>query len=150
MNNQGVQLITGQLVEEVAAKAAQSPRLRTNYNFHRSAAENPHRFLNILLRDTYVRPHRHIDPPKDETFLVLEGAAAIVLFNDAGSVTDCYKLGADSVQGHLWGADIAAGIWHTLFPLTARAVCFEVKPGPWDPGTDKDFAIMGAPGRGPC
>lgn len=137
---EGVQLITGQLIEEVAAKAAQSPRLRMNHNFHSCAAENPHRFLNILLRDTYVRPHRHLDPAKDETFLVLEGAAAAILFNDAGQITEWHILGAESCQGHVWGMDIAAGLWHTLLPVSARAVCFEVKPGPWDPGTDKDFA----------
>lgn len=140
MSDESIQLIHGKLFEAVAAKAAVSSRRRMNHNFHASATDNPHRFLNVLLRETYVRPHRHLDPPKAETFLVLEGAAAVVLFDDSGKVTDRHELGRMSANGHLWGIDIAPGVWHTLFSLTDRAVCFEVKPGPWDPTTDKDFA----------
>jgi cupin fold WbuC family metalloprotein len=135
-----VQLITEELVEAVAQKAAESTRLRMNHNFHASATDNPHRFLNVMLRDTYVRPHRHLQPPKAETFLVLEGAAVIVLFDDFGNINARHELGTVTESGRVWGVDIGPGLWHTLFPLTDRAVCFEVKPGPWDPVTDKDFA----------
>jgi cupin fold WbuC family metalloprotein len=58
-----------------------------NYNFHQSAEENPHRFLNVLLKGTYVRPHRHLTPPKAESFLILEGVIEVFLFDDAGVVT---------------------------------------------------------------
>jgi cupin fold WbuC family metalloprotein len=140
MLTRGVQLIDQDLFETVAAKAALAARRRVNHNFHPSAQANPHRFLNVLLEGTYVRPHRHLDPPKDETFLVLEGAAAVLLFNDSGEVTATHCLGMSSEHGHLWGIDIAAGIWHTILALSPRVICFEVKPGPWDPATDKDFA----------
>jgi cupin fold WbuC family metalloprotein len=145
MASDDVQLIDGDLLEAVALKAAQSARLRMNHNFHASAQANPHRFLNVLLEGTYVRPHRHLDPPKDEAFLVLEGAAAVLLFNDTGEMTASYSLGKASDRGHLWGIDIAAGVWHTILALTPRVICFEVKPGPWDPATDKDFAAWAPP-----
>ena len=139
-------LISGTLIDAVARSAANSPRRRWNHNFHSSAADNPHRFLNVLIEGTYIQPHRHSNPPKPETFVVLEGAAEVILFDDAGAVTQRYRLGEDSADGYLWGVDIPAGIWHTILPRTARAVCFEVKPGPWDPSTDKEFAPW-APGE---
>ena len=41
-------------------------------------------------------------------------------------------------------ADIRAGVWHTLVAMETGTVIFEVKPGPYSPLTDKDFA-RGAP-----
>lgn len=135
-----VKLISGALFETVAALASSSPRLRMNHNFHSSPADNPHRFLNVLLRGTYIRPHRHLAPPKSESFLVLEGIADVILFDDHGAITARYRLGAESPEGHLWGVDLPPGVWHTVVPRTTRVVCFEVKPGPWIPATDKEFA----------
>jgi cupin fold WbuC family metalloprotein len=135
-----VQPITSALFDKVATLAAESPRLRMNHNFHAGMADNPHRLLNVLLRETYVRPHRHSDPPKAESFLVLEGVADVILFDDDGDVKARYRLGEESAEGRLWGVDIAPGVWHTILPRSARVICFEVKPGPWIPATDKEFA----------
>jgi cupin fold WbuC family metalloprotein len=142
-----VKLITTGLFEEVADLAASSPRRRMNRNFHEAAADNPHRFLNVLLRGTYIQPHRHCAPPKSETFLVLEGVAEVFLFDDTGAITARYSLGADTPRGRLWGVDIPPSVWHTILPRTERVVCFEVKPGPWEPATDKNFAPW-APAEG--
>jgi len=135
-----VKVISASLVDDVASRAAASPRLRMNHNFHTGSEDNPHRFLNILLEGTYIRPHRHSDPPKAESFLVLEGVAEVILFDDTGAVTKRYTLGAGSDEGHVWGVDLPPGVWHTILPRTSRVVCFEVKPGPWSPATDKEFA----------
>ena len=133
-----VQLIDRALFEQVAAAAARSPRKRLNHNFHAGPDDNPHRFLNVLLKGTYIRPHRHLHPPKAETFLVLEGRAAILSFTDDGEVTARFELAPDS-DGPC-GADLAPGVWHTVVALSERVVCFEVKPGPWEPAFDKEFA----------
>ena len=135
-----VKLISAALIDRVTGLASASPRRRMNHNFHSGPADNPHRFLNILLRGTYIRPHRHSAPPKAESFLVLEGAADVILFDDGGAITARYRLGAESPEGRLWGIDLPPGVWHTILPTTARAVCFEVKPGPWEPSSDKEFA----------
>jgi cupin fold WbuC family metalloprotein len=135
-----VKLISAGLFETVADLAAASPRRRRNHNFHESAEENPHRFLNVLLRGTYIRPHRHSAPPKSETFLVLEGVAEAILFDDSGAITARHRLGVETAGGRVWGIDLPPGVWHTVLPRTDRAVCFEVKPGPWVPANDKEFA----------
>jgi cupin fold WbuC family metalloprotein len=135
-----VKLISASLFDTVAALAETSPRLRMNHNFHSDPADNPHRFLNVLLRGTYIRPHRHFAPPKSESFLVLEGRADVILFDNDGAITARYQLGADSPEGRLWGVDISPGVWHTILARTRRVVCFEVKPGPWAAANDKEFA----------
>ena len=97
--------------------------------------ENPHRFLNVMLKGTYVAPHRHLDPPKAESFLVLEGRLAFFTFDDAGRNASTHILGPDAV-----GIDVVPGIWHSMTPLTDHAICYEVKPGPYVAASDKEFA----------
>lgn len=136
------QLLTDALFDEVLARAEASPRRRTNHNFHASLADNPHRFLNVMLRDTYVRPHRHLDPPKPEAFLVLRGALDVLLFDDDGSITDRFAL---SQEGPARGVDLIPGLWHSLVVRSPHAVIYEVKPGPYDPADDKEFAAWAPP-----
>jgi len=135
-----VQLISERLFDTVADGAAASLRRRMNHNFHEGPEDNPHRFLNVLLRGTYIRPHRHSAPPKSETFIVLEGVADAILFDDDGAITARHALGGKTSEGRLWGIDLPPGVWHTVVARTERVVCFEVKPGPWVPATDKEFA----------
>lgn len=143
----GVQLITTGLFAELEPKAAASDRRRINHNFHGGPGDNPHRMLNVLLRGTYVRPHRHVTPPKSEAFLPLTGRVGIVCFDDDGTVAVHYELDA---AGPVRGIDLAAGVWHTVLTLTDVSVCYEVKPGPWEPASDKDFAAWAPPEGGPA
>ena len=132
---QRIQLVDSTLIASLIERARQSPRRRVNHNFHAGMDDNPHRFLNVMLEGTYVTPHRHQDPPKSESFLVLEGRVALFTFRPGGEVDSIQVLGGDPV-----GADLAPGVWHTIAVLTPYAVCFEVKPGPYSAANDKDFA----------
>lgn len=138
-------MIDAAVIGETLRRARESPRRRCNYNFHDADSDELHRFLNVLLQGTYVAPHRHVTPPKGETFLLLEGTAAVVCFDDAGSVTDRILLGGPEAVPKGWrgggfGVDVGPAVWHTITALSPHAVCFEVKLGPWDPATDKEFA----------
>ena len=144
------QLLTDSLIQSVVHKASQSPRLRMNHNFHAGPEDNPHRFLNVFLHGTYVAPHRHKNPPKAESFIILEGYVAFFLFADDGKLQETVVLGSgpmpEMAARHLagkpvaHGIDLAPGVWHSLTALSPYAVTYEVKPGPWDPKTDKEFA----------
>ena len=136
-----VQLITNELLEDLRTKAKLSPRLRVNHNFHQRPEDTVHRFLNVLIKGTYVRPHRHVTPPKSETLILLEGELDLLIFDDAGTIGNRSRLSGTASEGQFRGADIAPGIWHTVLVLTDHAICFEIKPGPWiDGSNDKDFA----------
>jgi cupin fold WbuC family metalloprotein len=139
-----VKQITTHLIGDLVAKAWDSPRRRVNHNFHNSFDENPNRFLNVMVEQTYVAPHRHLDPPKPESFVVLEGRVGFLMFDDQGNITERYV--AESGTECL-GIDMAPGVWHSLVVLSGYAVLYEVKPGPYVPATDKDFATW-APREG--
>jgi cupin fold WbuC family metalloprotein len=130
------QLITQALLDQTLTRAKASARLRMNHNFHASDAANLHRFLNALVYGTYVTPHRHVTPPKPEAFLVLAGQVALFVFDDAGEILHCYRLGEEG----LLGVDLEPGRWHSIAALSPSAVLYEVKPGPYVPLSDKDFA----------
>lgn len=132
---QGIQLLDAALIATLLERARQSPRRRTNHNFHAGPQDNPHRFLNVMLEGTYVAPHRHRDPPKSEAFLVLEGRAAVFTFHEDGAIDSIEALGGATV-----GIDLPPDTWHTIVVLTTYAVCYEVKPGPYSPANDKEFA----------
>lgn len=138
------QLIHRSLFATLLAKAGDAPRQRVNHNFHATLEDNPHRFLNVMLRDSYFTPHRHLHPPKAESFLVLEGELALFIFEEDGKIRECHLIGRDLPAQ---GIDIAPGLWHTLLVLSDHCICFEVKPGPYKQSTDKEFAPW-APAEG--
>jgi cupin fold WbuC family metalloprotein len=99
-----VKLIDRDLFRHLLAAAWRSPRRRVNHNFHASLQDNPHRFLNVMLRGSYFTPHRHQSPPKSETFLVLEGRLAFVMFDDEGRIRQrrCWALISRPASGTRW------------------------------------------------
>ena len=48
------QYIDATLMDAVAEKARLSPRLRMNYNFHRSEDEPVNRLINVMHRGSYL------------------------------------------------------------------------------------------------
>ena len=129
--------ITREVVKGLADEAAGLPRLRKNLNYHTDYADPINRMLNALQPGTYVQPHRHRDPDKRETFIILSGKIAVLEFDDEGSITDHVIL--RPLTG-AYGVEIAAGVWHTLIILEHDSVIFEVKDGPYSPIDDKNFA----------
>jgi len=127
----------------VVAKAKAAPRLRMNDNLH--AMDDPiHRLLNATEPGTYVQPHRHGTPAKVETLAVIAGRGALVLFDDAGRVTETCVL---SPTGPTFVAEVPAGAWHTLIALAPGTVWFEVKAGPYTAPPAQDVATWApAPG----
>jgi cupin fold WbuC family metalloprotein len=129
---------------ELSAEAAAAERLRRNRNLHAGPEDPVQRMLNAFEPGTYVRPHRHGEPPKWELFVALQGRAAVLQLDAAGTVTERAEL---APGGALPGVEVPAGTWHTLVSLEAGTVLLEVKPGPFAPLADKDFAPW-APAEG--
>ncbi|MDR1645065.1 MAG: WbuC family cupin fold metalloprotein [Tannerellaceae bacterium] len=132
-----MKIIDEQLLDETTEKAKQSPRLRMNHNFHEHLDEPVHRLINAMEPGTYLRPHRHRNPDRDESFLILRGRVAIFIFNDQGNITEQFIL--DSRSG-VYGAEIKAGVWHGLIVLETGSVLYEVKNGPYAPVSPENFA----------
>ena len=130
-------LIDQALLDEVCAEAAASPRRRKNRNLHPTDDHPAHRLLNAMQPDSYIPPHRHLDPNKDETFVVLRGALGLIIFDDAGKATRAVRVGAGEAA---MGVDIAHGTWHTAVALEPDTVFLEAKAGPYLPFTGAERA----------
>lgn len=129
--------IDNQFISQTSEKAKNSARHRMNYNFHTKPDENIQRMLNALEPETYVRPHRHINPNKTEIFFVLRGKMVLIEFDDFGEITDYFVL--DPLHGN-FGCEVVAGVWHCLISLKSGSVAYEVKEGPFTPISDANFA----------
>jgi cupin fold WbuC family metalloprotein len=137
-------LIDAAVLGALSAEARAMPRLRKNLNLHASEAAPVNRLLNAMEPGTYIRPHRHLDPDKAETFAVLRGRFGLVLFDDGGKITRTAVLEAG---GDCVAADLPAGTWHTLVSLAPGTVMLEAKAGPYAPLTDLEKAPW-APAEG--
>ena len=132
-----MKVIDKQLLDETTERAKQSPRLRMNYNFHEALDDPVNRLLNAMEPNTYIRPHRHCNPDKNEIFLLLRGKVAVFLFDDTGRITDTLML--DPLNG-CYGAEIPPGVWHGLLVLESGSVIYEIKEGPFIPLTPENMA----------
>ena len=138
-----VHYVTGDQLDRLSAEAARRPRGRINFNFHE--IDDPYqRLLNVVQPGSYVQPHRHLDPPKAETFMVLRGEMALFVFDDRGTVLDARRIGPER---ETLLVDLRPGVWHSIAATRRDTVVFEAKNGPYDPRTDKEFASW-APAEG--
>lgn len=121
-------IIGKEILDELTAKAKESPRMRMNMNFHESLEEKCHRFLNALEPGTEVPIHHH--PTKDETFVLLRGKVRVTTHNDDGSIIENVML---SIAEGRYGMNIPKGVWHKVESLESGSVLFECKEGPFVP-----------------
>lgn len=125
------------LLDATTEKAEMSPRLRINHNFHDRPDAPVNRLLNALEPGTYIRPHRHLHPPKEEIFLLLRGQVQLFIFDEEGQVVETFRL--DPAAG-FYGVELEPGTWHSLVALEPGSVIYEIKEGPFTPLQPIDFA----------
>ena len=132
-----MKIISQAVFDQLSKDAVASERQRKNLNMHDDYADPCQRLFNAMEPGTYIRPHRHTDPPKPECFLAVRGRMLLVVFDDDGGVEQAVKFGDDcAVQA----IELPAGVWHSLIALEPGSLFFETKPGPYVPVSDKDFA----------
>lgn len=136
--------IDNRLLDDLVQQARGADRLRRNFNFHAAADEPSQRMLNAIEPGSYIRPHRHLDPPKSEAFLALRGTLAVIVFASDGRIEEVRCI---SPRSSCLGVELAPGQWHTVVALEPGTVCYETKPGPYLPLSENDFAPW-APAEG--
>jgi cupin fold WbuC family metalloprotein len=134
-------VIDDDLILNAVRMSRESPRGRIIQRLHQKDDDPLQRMLNAIQPGSYVRPHRHAEPPRDESTLVIRGAIGLVTFSESGEVAAHHLL----APGH--GVDLRAGILHTFFALEPDTVVFEAKAGPFCPVSEQDFAAF-APKEG--
>lgn len=129
--------VNKQLFNEIAKKAAESPRLRMNFDLRNDENELSQRMLNVLLPGTKSPIHRHTET--SETVVCLEGTCIERYYDNEGKETDCFSLSAGS---DLIGVQIPAGQFHSLEvpeEWKEKAVILEFKAGKFEPARTEDI-----------
>jgi len=137
-----LKLVSRALLDELAAKAAASPRARAHHNIHATPADPVQRFLVVAQGDSYFRPHRHAS--RSELALLLRGGVDVLLFDERGRVLARHAVG--EATGSI-AYETAQGVWHTVVPWSAGCAFLEIKEGPYDQATAVQFAEW-APAEG--
>jgi cupin fold WbuC family metalloprotein len=129
--------IDQKLFDTISAQAKAASRLRKNFNFHQTDGASCHRLLNALEMGSYIQPHRHLDPNKEETLIVVRGKLGALCFDEAGQVIHQVVLEAG---GPNVGLNTPIGVFHSFVALAPNSVIFEAKGGPYTPLTEQEKA----------
>jgi cupin fold WbuC family metalloprotein len=134
-----IRILDSSFLDRLSAEAAATPRRRKNFNLHAAHESPSQRFFNALCADTYVAPHPHLDPAKDETVVVLRGKLGVVIFAEDGQVASAAAVRPGTA------VDVPHGTFHSWCALEDGTVFFEAKAGPYLPLEPAEKASFAPP-----
>lgn len=127
-------LIDEIFLDNLSARAKESPRLRINFDMRMSPQDSSQRMLNAVELGTVVPVHRHRE--STETMIVVRGKGILSYYDDAGNILSSMEL---SGNGGNRMVNIPLGQWHSFEVLESGTVLFECKDGTYVPLTDIDI-----------
>lgn len=142
-----IQLINKDLLADLHKKAAESERLRMNFDLRTTTEDTSQRMLNALEVGTKVPIHRHLKT--SETVICLEGCLDWVFYEelpnlDAGGPIHDGEIAQDETnfkeiarfrvcpREGLFGIQVPLGAWHSVI-VHEPSTIFEAKDGPYIP-----------------
>lgn len=130
--------ITQAILDELTAKAKESPRLRMNLDLRDSAEDTSQRMLNAIEPGSVVPIHRH--QKSSETVVCLRGRLVEEFYDELERIcTEAIEL---APNGQTVALNIPAGQWHTVRALESGTVIIEMKDGAYEPTQDCDVLKM--------
>ena len=126
--------ITQALLDELTAKAKESPRLRMNLDLRDSAEDTSQRMLNAIEPGSPLPIHRH--QKTSETVVCIRGRLVEEFYDDLERI--CTERIELSPGGPVEALNIPAGQWHTDQALESGTVILEMKNGKYEPISDVD------------
>ena len=126
--------ITQALLDDLTAKAKESPRLRMNLDLRDSAEDTSQRMLNAIEPGSPLPIHRH--QKTSETVVCIRGRLVEEFYDDLERI--CTERIELSPNGPVVALNIPAGQWHTVQALESGTVILEAKNGKYEPISDVD------------
>lgn len=126
------------ILDDLTAKAKESPRLRMNLDLRNGNDDTSQRMLNAIEPGSEVPIHRH--QKTSETVVCLRGRVVEEYYDELErTCTESIEL---SSNGPVVALNIPAGQWHTLRSLESGSVILEMKDGKYEPTTEADILKM--------
>ena len=122
------------LLDDLTAKAKESPRLRMNLDLRDSAEDTSQRMLNAIEPGSPLPIHRH--QKTSETVVCIRGRLVEEFYDDLERI--CTERIELSPNGLVAALNIPAGQWHTVHALESGTVILEMKNGKYEPISDVD------------
>ena len=126
-NTQDTIYIDKKKLEELKILAQNDPNKRARICLHKDDGEMIQEMIIAFCKDSYIRPHRHID--KSESYHIIEGRIEIIFYNDNGIEIDKVVL-SDKIDEHPFLFRISNSAWHTVVPKSDFVIIHEVTKGP--------------------
>ena len=126
--------ITQAILDDLTAKAKESPRLRMNLDLRDSAEGSSQRMLNAIEPGSPLPIHRH--QRTSETVVCLRGRLVEEFYDELERI--CTERIELSPNGPVVALNIPAGQWHTVHALESGTVILEMKNGKDEPISDVD------------
>jgi cupin fold WbuC family metalloprotein len=133
--------IVGFLKQQASTNAVRRARVCA----HPRPEDEQHDMLIVSHRDTYVAPHRHLS--KSESFLVIEGEADVLLFEEDGTLLSQFLMG-QAQSGHPFFYRMPARRYHSLRIRSEFLVFAEATRGPFDKADMESAPWAPAPHEG--
>lgn len=115
-------------IDFLKSKVSDTERKRIRLCAHKNVDDKLHEMFIALSKETYVRPHKHIN--KAESLHVMEGLVDVFFFDEAGNISEIVPLG-DYLSGRQFFYRIAGPIYHTLVIRSDVLVFHETTEGPF-------------------
>ena len=127
--------ISQAVLDDLKAKAKESPRLRMNLDLRNGNDDTSQRMLNAIEPGSEVPIHRH--QKTSETVVCLRGRLVEEYYDELERIcTEAIEL---SPNGPVVALNIPAGQWHTVRVLESGTVILEMKNGAYEPTGPEDI-----------
>ena len=127
--------ITQAILDDLTAKAKESPRLRMNQDLRDFDSDDSQRMLNAIEPGSPLPIHRH--QKSSEVMVCLRGKLQVEFYDEIErTCTDSFVI---EPNGANVAVSIPIGVWHTVHALESCTCILEMKNGAYEPIADVDI-----------
>jgi cupin fold WbuC family metalloprotein len=99
---------------------------------HKDNEDLIHEMIIHFSKDSYIRPHKHIN--KTESYLILEGEVDLIYFNDDGKIIESHSLFSykNAKENQNFYIRTSNMLFHTLYIKSDYLLMLEITNGPFN------------------
>ena len=138
VNTEDIIEIDQETIDRLVNLAEESPMRRSRILMHHNPEELVHDMVLVVLKNSYVRPHRH-PIIKAESYHIMHGEMDVYIFDDLGKVIKKIEMG-DQNSNKVIIYRSTSGIWHMPVCKTDYVIYHEVYTGPFNKELDVEYS----------